>query len=143
MGQFNMTTKELIRSYSFNDIYCNRNAEHRKVIKGRTIIELGTRIATCFVGNLYKVYEPSVESYKYLLLVGVARQNPDYDSPISVEEAEEAAAINAFTKPILTYVADEPLTDDNFTDLSLVLRETLPVILVKTPEEKNIIFLEA
>ena len=62
MRQFTMSTKELIRTYSFNDIYCNRNDEVRKIVKGRTIVELGTRVATCFVGNLYKVYASSVES---------------------------------------------------------------------------------
>lgn len=143
MRQFDMTTKEFVRSYSFNDIYCDRKAERSKVIKGRTVIELGTRVATCFVGNLYRVFEPSVESYKYLLLVGVAQQNPNYDSLVSVEEAEEAAAIKAFTNPVLTYILDEPLSEDSFIDLSLVLRDSKPVVLIKTPEEKNMMFIEA
>jgi hypothetical protein len=143
MGQYNMSTKELVRSYSFNDIYTNRNDERRKVIKGRTTIELGTRIATSFVGNLYRVYDSSVESFKYLLMVGVARQNPEFDSPISVEEAEEAAATNAWLNPILTYKVEQVIDDDHFLDLCLVMREMMPTIFVKTPEEKNILFIEA
>jgi hypothetical protein len=143
MGQYNMSTKELVRSYSFNDIYTNRNDERRKVIKGRTTIEVGTRIATSFVGNLYRVYDSSVESYKYLLLVGVARQNPDYDSPVEVEEAEEAAALNAQLVPVLTYAVDKPFDDDYFTDLCIVMRQMMPVKFIKTPEEKNVVMIEA
>lgn len=143
MGQYNLSTKEWVRSYAFNDIYTNRNDERRKVIKGRTTIELGTRIATSFVGNLYRVYDSSVESFKYLLLVGVARQNPDFDSPITVEEAEEVAAINAWLNPVLTYVVDEVIDDDHFLDLCIVMREMMPKIFVKTPEEKKMLFLEA
>ena len=122
MGQYNLSTKEWVRSYAFNDIYTNRNDERRKVIKGRTTIELGTRIATSFVGNLYRVFDSSVESFKYLLLVGVARQNPDYDSPISVEEAEEVAAINSLLNPVLTYVVDEVIDDYHFLYLCIVMR---------------------
>lgn len=143
MGQYNLSTKEWVRSYAFNDIYTNRNDERRKVIKGRTTIELGTRIATSFVGNLYRVYDSSVESFKYLLLVGVARQNPDFDSPITVEEAEEVAAVNAWLNPVLTYVVDEVIDDDHFLDLCIVMREMMPKIFVKTPEEKKMLFLEA
>ena len=143
MRQFNMSTKELIRTYSFNDIYCNRNDEVRKIVKSRTIVELGTRVATCFVGNLYKVYDSSVESFKYLLLVGVARQNPDYDSPVEVEEAEEAAALNAQLFPVLTYIVDKPFDDDYFTDLCIVMRQMMPVKFIKTLEEKNIVMIEA
>ena len=143
MGQYNLSTKEWVRSYAFNDIYTNRNDERRKVIKGRTTIELGTRIATSFVGNLYRVFDSSVESFKYLLLVGVARQNPDYDSPISVEEAEEVSAINSLLNPVLTYVVDEVIDDDHFLDLCIVMREMMPKIFVKTPEEKKMVFLEA
>lgn len=143
MGQYNLSTKEWVRSYAFNDIYTNRNDERRKVIKGRTTIELGTRIATSFVGNLYRVFDSSVESFKYLLLVGVARQNPEYDSPIAVEEAEEVAAINSLLNPVLTYVVDEVIDDDHFLDLCIVMREMMPKIFVKTPEEKKMVFLEA
>ena len=143
MTSFDLLTKELVRTYTFNDIYCNRNDELRKVIKGRTIIELGTRIATTFVGNLYKVYDSSVKSFKYLLLVGVARQNQEYDSAITVEEAEEAAALNCFENPILRYYVEEPFSEDYFTDLCIVMREMMPVKFIKTPEEKNMFLIEA
>ena len=90
-----MSTKEFVTSFSYNDIYTNRNADRKTVVKGRTVIELGTRTATSFVGNLYRVFDSSVKSYKYLLLVCVAKQSPYWNYPIEVEEAEELAAINA------------------------------------------------
>jgi hypothetical protein len=55
-----MSTKEFVTSFSYNDIYTNRNADRKTVVKGRTVIELGTRTATSFVGNLYRVFDSSV-----------------------------------------------------------------------------------
>ena len=69
-----MSTKELIKTYTYDDIHTDRRGERVKVVKGRTVIELGTKAATSFVGNLYRVYDYSVKSYKQLLLVGVAKQ---------------------------------------------------------------------
>lgn len=134
-----MSTKELVRTYSYNDIFTNRADERTSVIKGRTVIELGTRTAASFVGNLYRVFEPSVKSYKYMLLVGVARQSPKWDMPIDEAQAEEVAALNAFTKPIMTLVVDEPFEDDYFIDLCIVLTEIMPTKFILTDEEKGII----
>lgn len=133
-----MSTKELVRTYSYNDIFTNRADERTSVIKGRTVIELGTRTAASFVGNLYRVFEPSVKSYKYMLLVGVARQSPKWDMPIDEAHAEEVAALNAFTKPIMTLVVDEPFDDDYFIDLCIVLTEIMPTKFILTDEEKGI-----
>ena len=72
-----MSTKELIKTYTYDDIHTDRRGERTKVVKGRTVIELGTKAATSFVGNLYRVYDYSVKSYKQLLLVGVAKQPLD------------------------------------------------------------------
>jgi hypothetical protein len=138
MERFDMSTKELVRTYSYNDIFTNRADERTSVIKGRTVIELGTRTAASFVGNLYRVFEPSVKSYKYMLLVGVARQSPNWDMPIDEAQAEEVAALNAFTEPIMTLVVDEPFEDDYFIDLCIVLTEIMPTKFILTDEEKGI-----
>ena len=133
-----MSTKELVRTYSYNDIFTNRADERTSVIKGRTVIELGTRTAASFVGNLYRVFEPSVKSYKYVLLVGVARQSPKWDMPIDEAQAEEVAALKAFTEPIMTLVVDEPFEDDYFIDLCIVLTEIMHTKFILTDEEKGI-----
>lgn len=133
-----MSTKELVHTYSFNNIYSNRAAQKESVIKGRTVIELGTKTATSFVGNLYRVFDRSVKSFKYLLLVGVAKQNPDMFNPdyvITEEDAEEVAALNAILNPVLSYVIDEPFKDDYFIDLCIVMDEMMPLTFVMTPEE--------
>lgn len=138
MDNLCMSTKELVMSYSYNDIHTDRRAERTSVVKGRTVIELGTRTATSFVGNLYRVFDSSVKSFKYLLLVGVARQNPLYDQPISETEAEELAAVNAQIKPIMTLVVDEVFDEDYFIDLCIVLTEIMPTKFILTDEEKGI-----
>ena len=138
MTNLDMSTKELVHTYSFNNIYSNRAAQKESVIKGRTVIELGTKTATSFVGNLYRVFDRSVKSFKYLLLVGVAKQNPDMfnqDFVITEEDAEEVAALNAILNPVLSYVIDEPFKDDYFIDLCIVMDEMMPLTFVMTPEE--------
>jgi hypothetical protein len=139
MTKFDMSTKELVRSYSYNDIYTNRNDERVSVVKGRTIVELGTRTATTFVGNLYKVFDSSVKSYKYLLLVGVARQSQYCNTPVDEEEAVERAAENAQINPVLTYIVEQEFNDDYFMDLCIVMTEIMPTKFILTDEEKGII----
>jgi len=139
MTKFDMSTKELVRSYSYNDIYTNRNDERVSVVKGRTIVELGTRTATTFVGNLYKVFDSSVKSYKYLLLVGVARQSQYCNTPVDEEEAVERAAENAQINPVLTYIVEQEFNDDYFMDLCIVMTEIMPTKFILTDEEMGII----
>lgn len=138
MTKFDMTTKELVRSYSYNDIYTNRNSERVSVVKGRTIVELGTRTATTFVGNLYKVFDSSVKSYKYLLLVGVAQQSQYCNTPVDEEEAVEKAAENAQINPVLTYIVEQEFNDDYFMDLCIVMTEIMPIKFILTDEEMGI-----
>lgn len=139
MTKFDMSTKELVRSYSYSDIYTNRNDERVSVVKGRTIVELGTRTATTFVGNLYKVFDSSVKSYKYLLLVGVARQSQYCNTPVDEEEAVERAAENAQINPVLTYIVEQEFNDDYFIDLCIVMTEIMPTKFILTDEEMGII----
>lgn len=143
MDNLCMSTKELIKTYSFNDIYNNRNDEHVKKVKGRTVIELGTRTATSFVGNLYRVFDYSVKSYKQLLLVGVAKQcksgcTEDLENRLEIEAAE-----NAWVNPSLKLVIEPedstvPFDEDYFMDLCIVLNEIFPTELIMTPEEMGI-----
>ena len=139
MRQFDMSSKELVRTYYFDDIHTNRSAERRSVIKGRTVIELGTRTAASFVGNLYRVYDYSVKSYKQLLLVGVAKQNTDDRMNDELEGVlEEKASVNAWIKPSLKLILDtdgEPFNEDYFLDLCIVMIELMPMEFLLTDEE--------
>lgn len=144
MDNLCMSTKELIKTYTYDDIHTDRRDERVNVVKGRTLIELGTRAATSFVGNLYRVYDYSVKSYKQLLLVGVAKQPLDgggIDFEDSMyEEATENAWINPMVKIVLDDVEDStvPINEDYFMDLCIVLSEMMKVELLLTDEEMGL-----
>ena len=144
MDNLCMSTKELIKTYTYDDIHADRRDERVKVVKGRTVIELGTRAATSFVGNLYRVYDYSVKSYKQLLLVGVAKQPLDgggIDFEDSMyEEAMENAWVNPMVKIVLDDVEDStvPINEDYFMDLCIVLSEMMKVELLLTDEEMGL-----
>lgn len=141
MQNLDMTTKELVKTFVYDDINSNRQVQKQNVVNGRTVIELGTRPATLFVGNLYKVFDLNVKSFKYLLMVGVARQNVNWNKPINKEQAEELAMINCLTNPFAQIVLDEPISnEDFFYDIGIVFSNLLPHKMIKTEEEK---FLES
>ena len=144
MDNLCMSTKELIKTYTYDDIHADRRDERVKVVKGRTVIELGTRAATSFVGNLYRVYDYSVKSYKQLLLVGVAKQPLDNGNGEFEETIYEEAMENAWVDPMVKSVMDDiedsrvPINEDYFIDLCIVLSEMMPVRLLMTDEEMGI-----
>ena len=139
-----MSTKELIKTYTYDDIHADRRDERVKVVKGRTVIELGTRAATSFVGNLYRVYDYSVKSYKQLLLVGVAKQPLDNGNGEFEETIYEEAMENAWVDPMVKIVFDDvedsrvPINEDYFMDLCIVLSEMMKVRLLMTDEEMGL-----
>ena len=144
MDNLCMSTKELIKTYAYDDIHADRRDERVKVVKGRTVIELGTRAATSFVGNLYRVYDYSVKSYKQLLLVGVAKQPLDSGNGEFEETIYEEAMENAWVDPMVKIVLDDiedsrvPINEDYFIDLCIVLSEMMKVRLLMTDEEMGL-----
>ena len=144
MDNLCMSTKELIKTYTYDDIHTDRRDERTNVVKGRTVIELGTRAATSFVGNLYRVYDYSVKSYKQLLLVGVAKQPLDNGNGEFEETIYEEAMENAWVDPMVKIVLDDvedsrvPINEDYFIDLCIVLSEMMKVRLLMTDEEMGL-----
>ena len=144
MDNLCMSTKELIKTYTYDDIHTDRRDERVNVVKGRTLIELGTRAATSFVGNLYRVYDYSVKSYKQLLLVGVAKQPLDNGNGEFEETIYEEAMENAWVDPMVKIVLDDvedstvPINEDYFMDLCIVLSEMMKVELLLTDEEMGL-----
>ena len=144
MDNLCMSTKELIKTYTYDDIHTDRRGERVKVVKGRTVIELGTKAATSFVGNLYRVYDYSVKSYKQLLLVGVAKQPLDGGNGEFEENIYEEAMENAWVDPMVKIVLDDiedsrvPINEDYFIDLCIVLSEMMSVRLLMTDEEMGL-----
>ena len=141
MDNLCMSTKELVKTYTYDDIHTDRRDERTNVVKGRTLIELGTRAATSFVGNLYRVYDYSVKSYKQLLLVGVAKQPLDGGGIDFEDSMYEEAMENTWIDPIVKIVLDDvedstvPINEDYFMDLCIVLSEMMKVELLLTDEE--------
>ena len=144
MDNLCMSTKELIKTYTYDDIHADRKGERVNVVKGRTVIELGTKAATSFVGNLYRVYDYSVKSYKQLLLVGVAKQPLDNGNGEFEETIYEEAMENAWVDPMVKIVLDDiedsrvPINEDYFIDLCIVLSEMMNVRLLMTDEEMGL-----
>ena len=144
MDNLCMSTKELIKTYTYDDIHTDRKGERVNVVKGRTVIELGTKAATSFVGNLYRVYDYSVKSYKQLLLVGVAKQPLDNGNGEFEETIYEEAMENAWVDPMVKIVLDDiedsrvPINEDYFIDLCIVLSEMMKVRLLMTDEEMGL-----
>ena len=144
MDNLCMSTKELIKTYTYDDIHTDRKGERVNVVKGRTVIELGTKAATSFVGNLYRVYDYSVKSYKQLLLVGVAKQPLDNGNGEFEETIYEEAMENAWVDPMVKIVLDDiedsrvPINEDYFIDLCIVLSEMMNVRLLMTDEEMGL-----
>ena len=144
MDNLCMSTKELIKTYTYDDIHTDRRDERVNVVKGRTVIKLGTRAATSFVGNLYRVYDYSVKSYKQLLLVGVAKQPLDGEYTDFEESMYEEAMENAWVDPMVKIVFDDvedsriPINEDYFMDLCIVLSEMMKVELLLTDEEMGL-----
>ena len=144
MDNLCMSTKELIKTYTYDDIHTDRRDERVNVVKGRTLIELGTRAATSFVGNLYRVYDYSVKSYKQLLLVGVAKQPLDGGGIDFEDSMYEEAMENAWIDPMVKIVLDDiedsrvPINEDYFIDLCIVLSEMMNVRLLMTDEEMGL-----
>ena len=81
----NYGAKEFVRSYYYSDMKQQRFHVKRDIVNGRLCERFGTHTATTVILNMYKVYDPSVKSSKYVYLGGVARQHPN-DHVITAEE---------------------------------------------------------
>ena len=91
-------TKDLLKTFYFTTINNERMDYKELVVNGRTYYKFGKYQAVTMVGNLYKVYDPDVESFKYMLMVGVAKQHPR-DLKITKKEGFEIANEKAYACP--------------------------------------------
>lgn len=94
--------KKLINEYVVTNVSCNRETAFNVMIDGRKYTKYGKETATTYYARVYKILGPSVEPNKrYLLLIGVSRQNP-LDFKTNKELAIETAAENSIVNPIIT-----------------------------------------
>ena len=128
------SSKEFVRSFVYSNLKEDRRIQKREVILGREHIKLGTACATTMVCDCWKVYDSSVERFKYVYLAGVARQHPQ---DISVKYADGVAIAheNAMVNPVFTMIYDNPVQFEFVEFMMENYISQLPVQFVKTRQE--------
>lgn len=112
---FTIRTKKLVDEFVVSDINTDRSCEKETVLdNGRRVVMKGTYCASTFVGKLYKMNGPSENLLeRYVLFVGVARQNP-IDNRQDGDLAVEMAAENAMVNPIMTIKLPNAISGTDF-----------------------------
>lgn len=128
--------KKLVDEFVVTDINCDRSCEKETVNEdGRRVVSLGTYCASTFVGKLFKMNGPSVNPLKrYLLLIGLSRQNPidiKQDKELSIEMAAE----NAMVDPIMTVWLPEHISRTRFKYFVSPYLNSLPKKLILTSKQ--------
>ena len=134
-----LQTKTLVKTFWVSDLYSNRDAN---AYITDSYYMTGTKTATGVIGCLYKYYDLKVKSYKYLLTVGVARQNKNYAKPISLKNMMEAAKYNEQVNPVVHIVynnIDERTSSENifysienaFYQMARGIIDSYPIVFVE------------
>lgn len=137
MQSLDFLRKDLVETFYFTNVNDNRTYVNREIVNGREVDVRGQVCSTTLIGLLYRVYDPSVESYKYILHVGVANQG-NADAVVDVDEEYEEAYINALMNPQIQYVIGDDYTSFDWKVFSLAILSTQPKRFVLTDEEVRI-----
>ena len=127
-------SKELINNGSWNNIKKNRDQIKEERINGRLYIKLGVNCATTVSYFVYKVYDPSVKSFKYAYMLGVARQNPG-DTVLDKNEGIRIAEQRAIENPSIVLIYDYIIPHGQLMNIIEQYVNTLPVKFIKTKAE--------
>lgn len=141
MQSLDFLRKDLIETFYYTNMFEDRSTEIKEVVNGREVVIKGQACATTLIGLLYHVYDPSVKSYKYILHIGVAHQNPADKYP-DVDEEYEKAYENALAKPVMQYVIGEDRSafdQQAFLYITGMIKATQPKELVITDDELSAI----
>jgi len=126
--------KELVNIFYYSNVNCDRHATKSVRINGRLYDKHGVDCAITAAALLYKVYDPSINHYKYAILVGIARQNP-YDTVIDEETGFEIAIENAMINPVMTIEYNNEVKEDVVYGLLDSYVNGLSVQFIKTKTE--------
>lgn len=134
-----MDFKEIESTFTWSNSKYTENNCREEIINGRVYLKIGKLQSVTFGGVLYKIDSPSDKQInkKYLLLVGVARQNPK-DIHYSKTEGEEVAVTNAFTNPIMKLTLPSSISNKDFNKIVKTIYEASyndTLKLVNTKEE--------
>lgn len=127
-------TKDLVKTFSYSTMNEWRNMEKQMVVNGRTYVKFGQAQVVTLVGNLYKCWDPIVESYKNVLMVGVAKQHP-CDLKITKRDGYEVANEKAYASPSIVMEVDHGFNKEKFNVIAMCYIETMNLSMVKTPKE--------
>lgn len=133
---FTIRTKKLVDEFVVSDIHTDRSCEKETVLdNGRRAVMKGTYCASTFVGKLYKMNGPSENPLeRYVLFVGVARQNP-IDNRQDEDLAVEMAAENAMVNPIMTIKLPTAISGDDFVRFVSPYLDTMPSKFILTSKQ--------
>lgn len=133
---FTIRTKKLVDEFVVSDINTDRSCEKETVLdNGRRVVMKGTYCASTFVGKLYKMNGPSENPLeRYVLFVGVARQNP-IDNRQDGDLAVEMAAENAMVNPIMTIKLPNAISGTDFTRFVSPYLDTMPTKFILTSKQ--------
>lgn len=133
---FTIRTKKLVDEFVVSDIHTDRSCEKETVLdNGRRAVMKGTYCASTFVGKLYKMNGPSENPLeRYVLFVGVSRQNP-IDNRQDEDLAVEMAAENAMVNPIMTIKLPTAISGDDFVRFVNPYLDTMPSKFILTSRQ--------
>lgn len=133
---FTIRTKKLVDEFVVSDIHTDRSCEKETVLdNGRRAVMKGIYCASTFVGKLYKMNGPSKNPLeRYVLFVGVARQNP-MDNRQDEDLAVEMAAENAMVNPIMTIKLPNAITGEDFVRFVSPYLDAMPTKLILTSKQ--------
>ena len=129
MSDTKFLTKEFVTSYFYDNCSLDRFVCKPVKYMGRTYNKIGQETASTVVGNIYKVFDPSLKLNKYLMIVGVARQHPN-DNVAKRDIGVEIASENAMMSPKL-------ISLDEFKEFAKMYISTFNTEFVRTADERN------
>ena len=133
---FTIRTKKLVDEFVVSDIHNDRSCEKETVLdNGRRAVMKGTYCASTYVGKLYKMTGPSKNHLeRYVLFVGVARQNP-IDNRQDEDLAVEMAAENAMVNPIMTIKLPNAISVNDFARFVSPYLDAMPTKFILTSKQ--------
>lgn len=96
--------------------------ERRESVNGPTGFKL-VYAATTLVGLMYRVYDPSVKSFNYIVHVGITTQNGDGEN---MDDEYEKAYYNAVTDPQVTFNLGTDPNSFNWDEFSHTIIKSQP-----------------
>ena len=99
--------KEQVGEFMYTNAGTNRNFEKKVLVNGHRAVVTYAKPLAEMVGIMYKVWDPSVKSFKYVLNIGIGEQDVNDNIGFSMDALSEEASVNARISPVITVVSDD------------------------------------